>query len=108
MILKTLVACDDGNTYTVDTIKHDGGLWLVPKWRGSPYPKMRRPVRIIRIDGLPRMDLGKPLGTDYYLYKLDDPLPKAVLDGASASTPRRQLVVVEAPELDIRIPESDK
>jgi hypothetical protein len=38
------------------------------------------------------------------LYALDDPIPKAVLDGTNPSQQGQQLVVVEAPDLMIRHP----
>ena len=47
---KTYVTSDDGYTYLIDTIEHEGYLWLVPAWLDAPYQQMRKPARIIRLD----------------------------------------------------------
>jgi hypothetical protein len=102
MLIRTYVKSDDGNTYLIDTIEHDGGLWLVPKWLDTPYPKMRRPARMIRMDSLAHTNHGDILYNGSRILQLNDPIPKAVLDGASPSQSDPLLDVVEAPELMIR------
>jgi hypothetical protein len=102
MPIETFVKSDDGNTYRVPTIEHEGGLWLVPEWIGTPYPKMPAPKRIIRMDSLAHMDMGlHPHNRSLHLYSLNDQIPKAVLDGLPS--PQAHLFdVVEAPNLFVR------
>jgi|ERR1039458_3458979 hypothetical protein len=103
MIRRTYVKSDDGNTYLIDTIKYEGGLWLVPKWLETSSPTVQKAARIIRMDRLAHKNLGQNfLGTGHQIFALDDPIPKAVLDGASPSQSEPPLDVVEAPELNIR------
>jgi hypothetical protein len=101
---KTYVTSDDGYTYLIDTIEHEGYLWLVPAWLDAPYQQMRKPARIIRLDKHKLQNLGVEPQTQQHLYRLADPLPKAVLDRGAVhqSKPDTPLVVVEAPELMIR------
>lgn len=95
--------CDDGNTHLVDTIEHEGDLWLVPSWLETQFPHMQKPARIIRMDRRRLQFLGHDvLGTGLAIHKLDGLVPKAVLDGASASLSGPLLDVQEAPELTIR------
>jgi hypothetical protein len=102
MVIQTIVKSDDGQTYQIDTIEHEGGLWLVPMWLATPYPHMRKPVRIILTDKLAHKDLGRVPGTDLHLFSLDDLIPKAVLDGIVQSQSTEPFDVVEGPELMIR------
>jgi hypothetical protein len=103
MAFKTYVKCDDGETYLIDTIRHEGLLWLVPKWTGTINPNMQKTVRLIPIDSLARTDLGHDfLGTGHHVLKLDDPIPISVLDGTCPSQVAEHYGVVEKPELWIR------
>ena len=101
---KTYVTSDEGYTYLIDTIEHEGYLWLVPAWLDAPYQQMRKPARIIRLDKHKLQNLGVEPQTHQHLYRLADQLPKAVLDGGAVqqSKPDTPLIVVEAPELMIR------
>ncbi|MGE0563898.1 MAG: hypothetical protein AB7O50_05225 [Pseudolabrys sp.] len=100
---RTYVICDDGNMYLIDTIEHEDGLWLVPKWNETPYPSMQKPARMIQLPKERVRDLGHDfLGSGIHARKLDDPMPKAVLDGTSRED--WPLDVQEAPDLLIRRP----
>ena len=103
MECQTFVSTDDGKEFAVDTLEHDGGLWLVPRWIGSPYPGMQRPLRIIRLESLPHDDLGDPSGTGVRRYRLRGTIPRDVIDGVSTrSQSGQQYDVREAPDLDVR------
>jgi hypothetical protein len=52
LVAKTAVKSDDGKIYWIDTIEHEGGLWLVPKWLATTYPQMYKPARMIQMDTL--------------------------------------------------------
>ena len=44
--IKTFVKLDDGNMRTIDTIQHEGGLWLLdPYGSQPPDPQMYKPAR---------------------------------------------------------------
>jgi len=102
MTIKTYVKSDDGNTYSIDTIEFEGGLWLVPRWFVTPYPQMYKPARMIRMDTLTHNLVGEDLVPGVTVYAIDDPIPKSVLDGTSPSPPGQRFVVLMAPELMIR------
>ena len=100
-VTRTYVYFDDGLQYLIDTIEHQGELWLVPGWLASPYPGMQKPVRMIRLPKDRLQDLGHDfLGTGVRARRLDGQVPKAVADGTSQSD--WPPGVVEAPELLIR------
>jgi hypothetical protein len=100
-IMRTYVTYDTGEMKLIDTIEHEGSLWLVPYWLDTPYPKMRKPARMIRLPKEGLRDLGRRfLGSDIRAHKLDDPIPKAVVDGTSQSAWPHG--VLEAPDLMIR------
>ena len=99
--IRTYVTYDNGQTVLIDTIEHEGDLWLVPEWLPTTFPKMRKPARIIRLPKEGLRDLGRNfLGSGIHAHKLDDLIPKAVVDGTSQSG--WPLGVQEAPELLIR------
>lgn len=99
--IRTYVTYDDGQQVLIDTIEHEGDLWLVPEWLPTTFPKMHKPARIIRLPKEGLRDLGPDfLGSGIHAHKLDDPIPKAVVDGTSQSG--WPLGVQEAPELMIR------
>src|ERR1700694_4313180 len=94
------VTTDDGNQLLVDTIEHDGGLWLVPCWLDTPYPGMSKPARLIRLDSLARNNLGDISGRGAKTSRLRDPMPKGVLEGSPGQSPiGPHFDVREAPDL---------
>lgn len=106
-IFKTMVGSDDGVVYQVDTLRHRGGLWLVPRWLESPTEKLRRPARIIRIDTLPHQKVKRGPDSIPADYVLNGPIPKAVLDGANPKAGEQQFVVEEMPQIALHIPRRD-
>lgn len=94
-IFKTVVS--DGKTlWPVDTIEHEGGLWLVPVWLEAPNEGWKKPARIIRMDILPHKKLGPPQPWDFHLL---DQVPKGILDGTTPSKEARGYVVIDLPEI---------
>lgn len=100
--IKTYINCDDGETYLIDTIEHEGALWLVPQWRDGPYPHMQRPERIIRMEKAALRDLGVLVDKGPRIHRLADQVPKAVLSGPFPLPADSRFVAVEAPDLVIR------
>jgi hypothetical protein len=92
-LLKSLVAIGTTGICEVDTIEHEGKLWLVPEWiDGHPSKGFSTPARAIRIDSLPRSGtLDRPV--------LYDPIPQDVFDGKVTG----QFEVVELPNLFVQI-----
>jgi hypothetical protein len=76
----------------VDTIEHQGTLWLVPQWCVDSAGA-KRPLRIISLHGLPLDEQGPEEPRDFVL---PIPLSKDTLD----SDLTQGLVVIEAPDID--------
>jgi hypothetical protein len=95
-IFKTLVGSDDGKIYKVDTIHHEGGLWLVPRWLDVPAKRETKPARLIRMDLLPyqQIELGQPAD-----FVLNGYMPKALLDCSSPLKSTQSFEVLEPPEI---------
>jgi hypothetical protein len=96
-IFKTAVPSDNGTIHTIDTIEHEGKLWLVPQWLDKPKEGLSRPARIIRIDSLPH-----ETSSGVHQFVLANYMPKAVLDGEIPPELESQYEVVELPEIVIR------
>lgn len=79
--MKTLfivaVMCEN-SILNVDGLRYEDNLWLVPKWLDYPLEKMSKPERMIRFDNLPHQELS---GNSAHDFLLQQPIPKAVLDG---------------------------
>lgn len=94
-IKQTAVRVGDA-VFSVDTIAHEGALWLVPAWIELPGKKQQMPERIIRLD---EHRLQKP--TDMVFdYVLTREIPPGVLDGQTTTG----FEVVVRPEILVEIP----
>ena len=97
-IMKTLVGiAEEPHIVTADTVEHEGKLWIIPLWFGSPEVRYRWPARIIRIDSLPHTRTqtspdGRRLPADFVLTY---PVPRAVLEGRTSDG----YEVVEQPDI---------
>ena len=68
---------DEGHPYLIDTIRHEGSLWLVGSWLESNDTGEKIPERIVRLSGLRFQEVeNQP-----YQFLLNNALPKSVLDG---------------------------
>lgn len=100
-IFKTMITFPDG-IYTIDTIEHEGELWLVPEWiDGTPSEGYSMPVRIIRIPLL--HEAGPDVSADYIV---SYPLPKDVLDGAIPMELAHVCDVIESPQIVVGKPQT--
>lgn len=77
-VLKCLVGLSDGMVVTCDGIKHEGKLWLVPRWIEHPTEPFAMPERIIRFDCFAHQP-GQGDGLDYQNIQL--PIPESALLG---------------------------
>jgi hypothetical protein len=98
-IFKVLILIeDDGSLCEADAIRHQGSLWLVPKWIDSPSEKTTRPERIIRLDNLP-MQPGGSMGNPSAPFVLNIAIPKSVLEGPIQSQTTGNFVVIGLPNI---------
>ncbi len=96
-IKKAMVGNAEGNEiWQCDTIEHEGQLWLVPEWLQCLEEGWMTPARIIRLTGLKFQTTPDGKFGDYVL---NEPIPKSVLQGASAQSGKYE--DVERP--DIRV-----
>lgn len=108
-ILQTFVATSgdvetQGTIFKMDTIEHEGKLWLVPQWLENREEGWMTPARIILLDVLQHEDIrDSKLPADY---NLNYPIPKAVLDGKTEEQSATEYVVVELPGIKVPIPPS--
>ena len=108
-IMKTLVGMDgEPNIVLVDTIEHEGKLWLVPKWLASPSEGVQRPERIVRIDTLQRQKIDRSKGGWAADYLLKAPMPRSVLQGPIQSGKDSVYEVIPQPDIELPLPGNRK
>lgn len=101
-ILKTLVSFVEGGAlHAADTIRYEGGLWIVSMWSQSEAKELVMPTRIIRIDTLRHqtMAAGNHYGVDFVL---NEPLPRGLFDDNIPQELVGKFDVVERPDIKIR------
>lgn len=92
---RAYVQTDGGEGVTVDVILRGGHPFLVPMWLDSPDGRETKPARIIPLDGLRHQD--QPQFQPRWV--VNDPIPKAVLEGRASSAEAMRFRVIEAPEI---------
>ena len=85
----------------IDTIKHDGRMWLVPGWIEGPTAGFLMPKRIVCLDRLRHQAMPKNHSADFVV---NDPVPKTVLDGQRPPKAESRYVVIERPDIQNRSP----
>lgn len=95
-IFKTVVTLIDldalGQRMVVDTIEHEGKLWLVPEWSSTLDGKSTKPTRIICLEGLPlQANTGDRTQAEF---DLQCPMTKAILNGQAPPPPALSFVIV--------------
>lgn len=102
-ILKTTVTLIDldalGHTLDVDTIEHEGKLWLVPEWNDTIDGKVTMPARLICLAELP---LEKNTSGGPADYVLQHPMTKAILNGQIPIELAGKVQVVHDPNIEIQ------
>lgn len=92
-VLKTVVS--NGKTILpIDTIPHEGGLWLVPHWIITSDGQSLMPDRMIRIDLLSLRKLQPRGPWDYHLL---DYIPDDVLSGPHVAANGKPFEVIDRP-----------
>ena len=101
LVQRTMVGDTTGQSFQpIDTISHDGALWLVPLWIDFPDEGVKRPLRIIRLTGLPFQVM--PLGWKA-AFLLNTPIPAELLRRPAPARIPQRFVVVEAPDISVPI-----
>jgi len=99
-ILKTLISVEGEGVGSCDTVEHEGKLWLVPEWiNGTPTKGFSKPARIICLTSLSHTVCRS--GADY---TLQNPIPRAVLQGHVPSQLKDVYVVIETPDIVVETP----
>jgi hypothetical protein len=99
-IFKTMVS-DGKSIFPIDTIEHEGKLWLVFEWLAPPSKEWREPARLVCLSNLPYRDLrGQGFPTDF---SLSHPLPKVLFE-AIPRLPDEPYIVIEHPHIRFRMP----
>jgi hypothetical protein len=101
-ILKTVVSFVEGGAlHAADTIRYEGGIWIVSVWSQSQAEGLVMPTRIIRIDTLRHqtMAAGNHYGADFVL---NEPLPKGLFDAQIPQELVGKFDVVERPDIHIK------
>ena len=91
----------DGKIYTLEAIKREDGLWLIPSWLENPAEGWKIPERIIRVAPSEYEELGGDYPAEYHT---KHPIPTAVLNGQSQTVEGIYYDVVEMPDLRVQIP----
>lgn len=86
----SLVGSDDGVIYSIDTIEHEGMLWLVTDWVEVIDPIGQEPARAIRLTGLEFEEIDHS-GANYLVKRS---IPKSVLFGPGLPEASTGFVVV--------------
>lgn len=100
--MKTLVGLsDDNKILSVDTIEHEGKIWLVPKWLASPVEGVQRPERLVRIDVLQHQRIVRKPGSLPADYVLNSPVPRHALEGAPHRQKEPAFEIVWSPDIQV-------
>lgn len=83
IIQKTMAGREDGPILMVDTIKHEGALWLVSEWANNYQQGFKSPKFMSRLTGH-RYSVFGPESKYPAQYFLEEPLPIPFLRGESS------------------------
>jgi len=90
MLKKATIILDDGGLGSIDVIEHENKHWLVPKWWTDRNTGMSKPERMILLNSL-QHQMGAQI-------TVNEPIPRAVLEGPLPSGLGPQFVVRLEPD----------
>ena len=90
---------DPGKLFKMDTIHHEGRIWLVPKWLSPPSREWQKPERIVCLSNLKHQVL--PQGSPYGDYMIPYSIPTSVLYGPGLPPKDSEYVVIEDPDVHV-------
>jgi hypothetical protein len=100
-------ALDDGTLGTCGGIEHEGAIWLVPEWLPFPDEGYTKPKRMIRLDQFRHQKFDPPAtGPAPFVganFAINDPLPKSLFYGELSSQLKARYVVLDRPDLRVRV-----
>lgn len=86
----------------LSVIEHEGSLWIVTGWLEHKTKPLRRPIRLIQLTGLQYEELDpQKHGADYLV---NQPIPKAVIDGRALPEEAVGFVVLDTPKIEFQVP----
>jgi hypothetical protein len=99
-VFKTMVCLEgEASIYQMDTIEHEGKMWLGPSWLEASSEGWKMPERIICQNDLPHQKAPSTIQADFIL---NNPIPKFVLFDEIWEQSKYASLVIMRP--DIRIP----
>jgi len=106
-VFKVFFMFDAGDAATCSAIEYKGAIWLVTKWLPFHAEGYTKPERMIRLDQFqherfdpPATNPGPLQGTDF---GIRDPVPKALFLGDLTDKLKAQYVVLERPDVKLRV-----
>ena len=104
-IYKTVVAISgspqhEGQLLMMDTIEHEGQMWLVPSWLVPQAGGLSKPERLICLDSLPHQKASMG-GSDFVL---NNPIPIDILEGRAPRESGFSYLVLECPDIEVAHP----
>ena len=106
-LFKVIGQLQDGTVAVCTAVEHQGQIWIVPKWLSLPDEGYATPERMILLDQFRHERSDPPEegpdlldGADF---RLLDPIPRALFDGALSPALREQFVVLDQLDVSFRI-----
>jgi hypothetical protein len=96
--IATICNDTDGRLLSVDTIKHENKIWLVPRWLEVPALAVSMPARIIRFDDKQHQN---PKSGSFGDFVINVPVPKVLLEPTTPKQPVPGWEYIELPEIEI-------
>jgi hypothetical protein len=106
-VFKVIIGFEDGTVGDCPAYEYQGAIWLVPKWLPFPNEGYTKPERMIRLDQFQYQQFDPPppapgpfAGADF---AINDPLPKALLNGELTPELKNKYVVLDRPNAKFRV-----
>jgi hypothetical protein len=104
---KVLLMFEDGSMSVGGAIDYEGAVWIVTGWLPFPAEGYTKPKRMLRLDQFqfrrfdpPAKGPGPLQGVDF---AVNTPLPRTLIDGAMTPQLRSRYVVLELPDVKVRM-----
>lgn len=104
---KIIARLEAGTVAVCTAVEHQGKIWIEPKWMPLADEGYATPERMILLDQF-RHERSDPPEDGLHLldgadFRLLDPIPRALFDGALSPTLREQFIVLAQPNIRFRI-----
>ncbi len=88
--------------HSMDTIEYEDKLWLVTKWSPTSKSEWHSPAFLVCLSYLPH---AKTRDSEKFDFVLNNKLPKSVYEGHISPELKNQFLVIENPDIKVRLPE---